>query len=349
MMNEKRVNEIISQITAFSKDTYTRSEYLPELLKLQKELIDLTFNAEHAENGDLRLWDVERHLRKMNEERGLVADDELARFVKGSKVVCNNISAEFSGNAGEQKVFRALDNLGCQNSVLHNVELEFDGRRTEIDAIVFTNHAIFIIEIKNSKKNIFIDENGEFYRIGNSLHHDCNIADKMDEREAMLRKALERAGMDYLKIFKIVTFTNPRIDVENKYHYIKVCPSNYLTSFIEKFTSNQWYSYESICTMTEAVTEVKCPDEYQMSIDMTEFKRDFALLMAKLEAVEETDQESEHIDQPDEEAVKVSDIKAEVNIPKKPVHTYGKGMVAAAIGVTLMNAALLLGGRLLRK
>ena len=103
MMNEKRVNEIISQITAFSKDTYTRSEYLPELLKLQKELIDLTFNAEHAENGDLRLWDVERHLRKMNEERGHVADDELARFVEGSKVVCNNISAEFSGNAGEQK------------------------------------------------------------------------------------------------------------------------------------------------------------------------------------------------------------------------------------------------------
>ena len=101
--------------------------------------------------------------------------------------------------------------------------------------------------------------------------------------------------------------------------------------------------------MMEAVTEVKCPDEYQMSIDMTEFKRDFAVLMAKLEAAEEADQESKHIDQPDEEAVRASDIKAEVNIPKKPVHNYGKGMVAAAIGVTLMNAALLLGGRLLRK
>lgn len=97
----------------------------------------------------------------------------------------------------------------------------------------------------------------------------------MDEREALLRKALERAGMDYLKIFKIVTFTNPRLDVECKYHYIKVCPSNYLPSFIERFTSNQWYSYEDICTMTEAVTEVKCPEEYKMSIDMTEFKRDF--------------------------------------------------------------------------
>ena len=346
MMNEKRVNEIISQITAFSKDTCTKSEFLPELLKLQKELIDLTFNAEHAENGDLRLWDVERHLRKMNDERGHVADDELARFVKGSKVVCNNISAEFSGNAGEQKVFRALDNLGCQNSVLHNVELEFDGRRTEIDAIVFTNHAIFIIEIKNSKKNIFIDENGEFYRIGNSMHHDCNIADKMDEREALLRKALERAGMDYLKIFKIVTFTNPRLDVENKYHYIKVCPSNYLTSFIEKFTSNQWYSYEDICTMAEAVTEVKCPEEYKMSIDMTEFKRDFAILMAKLESAEEAEKEPEIVQEEPKEQDK--NVESKPDNKNKIIRKYGS-MVAAAVGVTLVNVAFISISRLIRK
>ena len=346
MMNEKRVNEIISQITAFYKDTYTRSEYLPELLKLQKELIDLTFNAEHAENGDLRLWDVERHLRKMNDERGHVADDELARFVKGSKVVCNNISAEFSGNVGEQKVFRALDNLGCQNSVLHNVELEFDGRRTEIDAIVFTNHAIFIIEIKNSKKNIFIDENGEFYRIGNSMHHDCNIADKMDDREALLRKALERAGMDYLKIFKIVTFTNPRLDVECKYHYIKVCPSNYLTSFIEKFTSNQWYSYEDICTMAEAVTEVKCPEEYKMSIDMTEFKRDFAILMAKLESAEEAEKEPEIVQEEPKEQDK--NVESKPDNKNKIIRKYGS-MVAAAVGVTLVNVAFISISRLIRK
>lgn len=218
-MNEKRVNEIISQITAFSEDTYTKSEFLPELLKLQKELADLTFNADHAENGDLQLLDVESHMSKMNDERGHVADVELSKFIQGSKVVCNSIRAEISGNFGEQKVFKELEDLSCQNSVLRNVELEFDGRRTEIDAIVFTNHAVFIIEIKNSKKNIFIDENGEFYRIGNSMHHDGNIADKMNERENLLRKALECVGMDYLKIFKIVTFTNTYVDVECKYRY----------------------------------------------------------------------------------------------------------------------------------
>lgn len=349
MVDENRVNEIISQITAFSKVTYTKSELLPEELKLQKELVDLTFNAEHAENGDLRLWDVERHLRKMNDERGHVADDELARFIKGTKVISNNISAEFSGKAGEQKVFRALENLGCQNGVLRNVELEFDGRRTEIDAIVFTNYAIFIIEIKNSKKDIFIDADGEFYRTGHSMHHDCNIAEKMDERESMLRRALDRAGMNFLKIFKIVTFTNPRIDVENKYHYIKVCGSNYLPTFIEKFTSNQWYTYEDICTMMAAVNEVKCPDEYHMSIDMDDYKRDFATLMAKLEAAEEAVTEPETIEQPINRTEKAGDNKVKSLKIKQTDHDHGKGMVAVAVGVTLINVALIVGAKILRK
>ena len=88
-----------------------------------------------------------------------------------------------------------MDNLSCYKSVLRNIEFEFDGKRTEIDAVVFTHKAIFIIEIKNSKKNIFIDEDGGFYRTGYSMHYDCNIADKMSEREAMLRKALDKVGL----------------------------------------------------------------------------------------------------------------------------------------------------------
>lgn len=41
MTKTNRVNEIISQITAFSQETYRHEDLLPELLKLQKELISL--------------------------------------------------------------------------------------------------------------------------------------------------------------------------------------------------------------------------------------------------------------------------------------------------------------------
>lgn len=295
MINENKVTEIIFQITVFSKGTYTKSKFLPELLKLQKELIDLTINAE---NGDLRLWDVERNLRKMNDVRGHVANDELAKSLQGN------------------------------------------------DGIVFTNKAIFIIEVKNSKKSIFIDEHNEFYKIRNSMHYDCNNANKMDEREAFPRKALERTVMDHLKIFKIITFTNLCIDVECKHHYIKICPSNYFSSFIERFTSNQWYFYEDICTVMEAVTEVKCSEEYQMTIYITDFKRDFAILMTKLETAEEVDNEPKIVQEENKEPKK--------NIDTKPdnkntiVRKYGS-MITAAVVVTLINVVFISISRLIRR
>ncbi len=350
MKNEKKVNEIISQITAFSKSSYQKTEFLPELFKLQQELVNLTFNGDHAENGNLRLWNVENHFRKMNDERGNVADAELARFTKSSKEICNTIKAECSGNAEEKIVFRTLENLNCSNGILRNVELEFDGRRTEIDTIVFTNRAVSIIEVKNSKKDIFIDENGEFYRIGNSMHYDGNIADKMNEREALLRKALERSGIENIKIFKVVTFTNPHIDVENKYRYIKVCVSNYLPTFIENFKSDYWYSDENICTMMEAVTEVRCAEAYKMSINMDDYKADFANLMAILEVTNEVDIAEEPDVINNTEAV--DNITVTSNTTDENKHTirsFGKGMAAAVIGFTIINTAIFSIGKLIRK
>lgn len=49
MTDEKRVNEIMAQITAFSEETYTRSEFLAELLKIQNELSALVFDKEEVE------------------------------------------------------------------------------------------------------------------------------------------------------------------------------------------------------------------------------------------------------------------------------------------------------------
>ena len=44
MTIQNRANEILDQMTAFSKESYTKEEYLPELLKLQSEIVRLTFN-----------------------------------------------------------------------------------------------------------------------------------------------------------------------------------------------------------------------------------------------------------------------------------------------------------------
>ena len=350
MNNEKRVNEICSGITAFSEKSYSKSLYLPELLKVQDQVINLTFNAEHAENGDLRLWDVAKHFQQLNEERGNVADVELERFSELNDKLINDIKAEISGNIGEQKVINELEKIHCKNRVLTNVVLEYDNERTEIDAIVITNYAIFIIEVKNSKKNILISESGRFQRIGKHIHYDCNIAEKMDKRERLLRKALQDAKMEYLNFFKIVTFTNPYIDVENNYKYIKVLPHEYLAAYIDKFTSNIYYSSRDITNMIDIIDANRCADPYQMSIDKDEYKIAFATLMAKLESAETTETEPEvnsHDNMVDETM-----IRSAKTIAHKPIlRSIGRGAVTAAAiaGIMIINLAMFNTGKVFGK
>ena len=82
---ETRKQEIVSSIKSGSKTTYHRSEVLPELLALQQEIVTMTFNQEHADLADLKIWDVERHLVQMNEDCAGVASEELVHFQSGCR------------------------------------------------------------------------------------------------------------------------------------------------------------------------------------------------------------------------------------------------------------------------
>ncbi len=330
MKKQNLIKETLDKITAFSKESYTKEEYLPELLKLQQEIVDITFNGEKSDEA-LRLWDVEDRLKTINKKYNGVADHELFMYLKKSKAVINSIKSEISGIRGENTVLEELKKLTCNNTILRNVELEFDGKRTEIDAIVFTHSAVFIIEVKNSKKNIFIDEYGDFYKNGDSMCRDGNIASKMNIREELLRKSLSNIGLGYIKIFNIVVFTNLNIDVNNQYHRLKVCRSNNLAHFIDDFYSDNYYSNENIATMVNAVKESKCKEGYKMAVNMDEFKSDFANLYATLEYAKEN---LETVPKPMKAQKPVSSPQKEEHTHKRLLY-FGKGIAVASVGIFL--------------
>ena len=179
MTRTARIEEMMAAMKSFGKDKYQKSELLSEMFALQQEIVELTFNGEHASTADLRIWDVERHLEQMNLDCGNVADEALQAFKNGSKTLCNLIKAEVSGARGEAKAFRTLQYIRNKNIVLRNVELCDGDLRTELDAVVIMPGTIVIVEVKNTAKDIFIDENGDYYRTGEFLRWDCNIAEKM--------------------------------------------------------------------------------------------------------------------------------------------------------------------------
>ena len=52
MTIQNRANEILDQMTAFSKESYTKEEYLPELLKLQSEIVRSLMGCKRSSQDD---------------------------------------------------------------------------------------------------------------------------------------------------------------------------------------------------------------------------------------------------------------------------------------------------------
>lgn len=285
---DRRITEITDSMTSFNKKLYNKSEVLSELFSLQSELVNLTFNDEHAGNARLIIPDVESHFDKLNADCGHVADEKLEKFKAGCRIVTNSIKAETSGKAGECKAYRSLDTLRCENIIIKNAEFKLDDHRTELDAIVITEKAVFIVEVKNPGRDIYIDERGNYCRVLEStLASDKNIGEKMNDKEYLLREALKAGGFENVNIVSLVVFTNSSMHVENRYPYITACYLSDLPHKICGYVGDRLYSEEVMAQMAEAVRNNECREEYPMPIDMQEFKRDFAILMATLEEARE--------------------------------------------------------------
>lgn len=295
-MNMNRVNELVATMESFGKEKYPKSELLTEMFTLQKEIVGLTFNGDHASTADLKIWDVERHLDQLNQDCGNVADEELQRFKDGSKILCNLIKAEISGNRGEAKAFRTLQYIHSKNTILKNVELSDGDLRTELDAVVITPGAVTIIEVKNTAKNIFIDENGDYFRTGEFLKWDCNIAEKMTLKEELLRKVLVADGMDDIRIRSIVVFTDNRIEVQNKYSKVRTCFVSQLAYIIDGFKSDKPITDEEMEQIESAIRTSESNETYPFEFDVAQYKLDFATVMVILEETSAKEEEAECVE-----------------------------------------------------
>lgn len=283
MYINNRKNEIISNMKSFSKMEYKKSEVLPELLKLQEEVINLAFNDKHAANSGLKLWNLENHLEKMSNDLEGENAQELEAFKKASFDVCNLIKAEVSGIKGEQKAFKKLESVKTNKVVLKNVELEDDENKTELDAIVLTSKGAFIIEVKNTKKDIFISEDGIYYRMGKYMSKDCEIARKMSLKEKLLKNCIGTSVNCDLPIEKIVVFTNDEIEVTNRCNSLKTTFLNYLPILIEEYPGDNILAPEELSIMEDKINKCRKTDSYPVMKEITIFKETFATALASLE------------------------------------------------------------------
>lgn len=290
---EEKLNMVLAKLTAFSGAKYLKADIEAELRKLQHEILVIVFDENHALNARLTIWDAYNHLAQINAERGGIADELLAEFKEQCKIFSNLIRAEISGNKGENHTAHRLSFLHGINRIVRNIQLSNGDGTTELDFVVFTPKAAFILEVKNTKKDVLIDEIGDYYRVGEYTNRDSNMKAKMDFRETLLREALaETMGHRNkdMKVVKLVVFTNKNITLHNKCKELQTCFLGQLPYLIEDYEGADLYTEEDTAAMAEAVSLADNAQEYEFEMDMQKFKEDFATLLVTLETAEEREE-----------------------------------------------------------
>lgn len=284
MNEQKRINQIVESMTSFQEQSYSKKERLEELFNLQSEVVKITFpKKDNLFTDNLRLWDALNYLKSENANSGCKANAEIKAFERDCSEIGWRIAAEIAGNKGEEKVYRRLQYKECPGVILRNLELSQEDQHTELDTVVITDNAVFIIEVKNTKLDVFIDEVGDQYKVSNHKRFDSKLGTKMIFRKQLVQQITNAVGLTDIEIINLVCFTNSCVKIDNRCDELKTCTLSDLPYLIMKHKPQHSISASDQKFIAEALTKASNQERYPMDYNIEEFKTNFARAIVAVE------------------------------------------------------------------
>ena len=285
---ENRIANEKSKLTAFETKRCMKRSSLKNFLLLHKQMVEAVPEIKEQYPAPKPRHIVEYFAKKNEALRG-VATAELKTFKRLSAEFDSQIEKEKAGEAGEKKTFKVLETVERPYRILKNVELSYEDHVTEIDALVVTGAAVFIVEVKSSLKDVLIDEKGNFHKIskcGDAVL-EKNIGVQMKEKEYVLRSVLKKNSIEKINIQSLLVFTNSDINVENKFPYIKECYLSDLPYIIENYEGIVQYQPKMLYKLYETLKDAHKEKAWSVDIDVDAYKTAFATLLVKIQVAEE--------------------------------------------------------------
>lgn len=158
---------------------------------------------------------------------------ELSKCAEGQlrKEIETQIKLASYGVLGEKNIAFELKNSGIDMYVLHDLCLEFDGLKAQIDYLIVTRQRIYVIECKNLIGNIEIDSSGNFIRsyelFGKKIKESLYSPITQNQRHMMVIKGLRSPDNIIKKHFfekhfedtykSVVVLSNPKTYLNAKF------------------------------------------------------------------------------------------------------------------------------------
>ena len=280
---------LLSSLKGLSKDVYSREELLPEMDLLEEEMAQIVFeDGLDIPSEYVHMSYIIKHLHIMNNEAGNVADDELKKLSRLSNVFSNHVRAQQSGMTGENKVEQYLDYMKSNHVVLRNLQLSDGMHNTEIDFLVLKQGVATIVEVKNSRRDVYIDSNGDMYKTGRYENFDSHLGAKMDFRAEIIKQLLKDAGFENMRIEKVVVFTNNRIQIKKDYRGFRVCFLSRLPHLIDDYYGTGVIQFtKHLQQMADYIQSKDLNEYYPFEMDVQEFKEAFVDAYLKIKGYDQ--------------------------------------------------------------
>lgn len=294
----RSAGEIVGRLEAAGfmiEKAYTHDQLLDGLKGFERVALREVFRDEYSES--LRAYDLASHFRDMASKYALCDTEVYGRLSLGLHRLSREISSLVNGARGERYMARALGWLKCENEVLLNVELEYEGERCEYDAIVVTPAGIDIVESKFFNYHAEIDSDGFFHDRARSRERSYNVGEKMRAKEHVLFNVIKAASPGIVPrscIRSVLFVANNNAVVEDRFGLVDVCNSGQICPLIEG-RRGEALDRDARSALVNAVEDVRRVFLYEPPLDFDQLRSDIADFIVMTErAAARSDAAMEH-------------------------------------------------------
>lgn len=315
--NTKEIISRLESTGAMVERAYTHDRLLDGMKGFERAALREVFREEYSES--LRAYDLAAHFREMACKYALCDTEVYGRLSFGLQRLSREISSLVNGARGERYMARALGWLKCENEILLNVELEYEGERCEYDAIVITPMGIEIVESKFFNFHAVIDSDGFFHDRARSRERSYNVGEKMRAKEHVLFNVIEAVTPGAIPrscVRSVLFIANNNVVIEDRFGLVDVCNSDQICPLIEGRKSEA-LGRDIRSAVADAFEGARQTFLYEPPVDFDQLRSDIADFIVMIERTSaRSDAAAEHAIEVDTPVMSGSVIERHERIPE---------------------------------
>lgn len=284
-MNTTELKKTLETAEIFSRNGFSREEYIEELLKFQRFASQLILDDETA-----RLDEVIAAVSSAARKNGATANPDFVSGIRGLKAIEKEIAIHMSGKRAEDEVAHSLtfvDRPFFRD--FRNVYVADQETEAEIDNVILTNNGIIAVEVKSAKHNITIGEDGRLLYSNSESYHNESIGDKMSAKRRLLKARIENAlrerGLDIpVHIDSYLVFVTPKrleVTITDNFRKEHWCRRGKLQHIVNNFISDITYTAEEYAQLAEIIEDLDCNvRRFPTELDLPAIRDNFVALFS---------------------------------------------------------------------